>query len=501
MPRPTRRTVILLLGPLLFFLFALFFDLDPSNRQVTYMAAVALWMAVWWITEVIPLGMTALLPLVLFPITGIMSGKAVAPVYVNDIIFLFIGGFMVALAMQRWNLHKRIALMILTRMGSSPGRIVLGFMLATWFLSMWISNTATTMMMVPIALAVILKLEKSLEERTASRFSLGLLLGVAYSSSIGGIATLVGTPPNLAFAKIFTTYFPNAPDISFTQWIVFAFPLSFVFLAMVWGFLTLRFFHKRPLQIDTALFDDEYQKLGPMTFEERWVLLDFILLAFLWLTRSDLQLGGFRIPGWSSLLSTPQFVDDGTVAICMALILFLIPSKNSPGSTILDWNTASGLPWNIVLLFGGGFALAAGFKETGLSQWIGSQLQFFSVLNPVFVVAMASTLVTFLTELTSNTATAQVILPVIASLAVAIQVNPLLLMLPVTLSASCAFMLPVATPPNAIIFGTGRIRVTDMATTGILINLLGVILITLTVFTLGWAVFTIDLSSVPAWAQ
>ncbi|MFQ6675112.1 MAG: SLC13 family permease [Fidelibacterota bacterium] len=498
---PGRRPVALATGPLLFLLFILLLDLDPANRQITTMAAVAVWMAAWWITEVIPLGMTALLPVVVFPLTGIMSGKEVAPVYVNDIIFLFVGGFMIALAMKRWNLHKRIALAILARTGKSPPLIVLGFMAATWFLSMWISNTATTMMMVPIALAIIMKLEESLDRKTLSRFSVGLLLAVAYSSSIGGIATLVGTPPNLAFVKIFATHFPEAPEISFSQWFAFALPPSVVFLAVVWGFVTLRFFRRTPFRVTTGVFRNEYEKMGPMTFEEKIVLADFVLLALLWLTRSDLAIGSVVIRGWSSLLMVPEFVDDGTVAIAMAVILFLIPSKKDPSTTVLNWKTAVQLPWNIVLLFGGGFALAAGFVRTGLSGWLGNQLEVASVLTPFFIVVLACTLVTFLTELTSNTATAQVILPIIASLAIAIHVNPLLLMLPVTLSASCAFMLPVATPPNAIVFGTQRLKVADMARAGLFVNLTGVVIIPLAVFTLALPLFGIDLGSLPAWAQ
>lgn len=465
------------------------------------MAAVAAWMAVWWITEVIPLGMTALLPVVMFPLAGIMSGRDVAPVYVNHIIFLFVGGFMVALAMQRWNLHKRISLAILTRTGSSATLIVLGFMIATWFLSMWISNTATTMMMIPIALAVIMKLEDTLDRKTVSRFTAGLLLAVAYSSSIGGIATLVGTPPNLAFVKMFATHFPQAPQISFSQWFVFALPPSIVLIAIAWGYLTLRFFRKTPLTIKTDVFKDECEKLGPMSYEEKVVLADFVLLALMWLTRSDLNVGGTVIRGWSSLLAVPGFVDDGTVAIAMALILFLIPSKNRPETTVLNWKTAVGLPWNIVLLFGGGFALAEGFMRTGLSRWLGDQLEWAGVLTPLFIVALACLLVTFLTELTSNTATAQVILPIIASLGLAIHVNPLLLMLPVTLSASCAFMLPVATPPNAIVFGTQRLRVAEMVKTGIVLNFIGVAIITATVFTVGLGIFDIDPVSLPPWAQ
>jgi len=340
---------------------------------------------------------------------------------------------------------------------------------------MWISNTAATMVMVPIAMAIIAKLEENIEGKKVSRFSKGLLLGIAYAASIGGMATLIGTPPNLALVKIFSIYFPQAPEISFARWFVFAFPLVIVFFLCAWLLIFLLFCKNVKFQVNLDMFYKEYKKLGPMKFEEWVVMIDFILLALLWFTRKDIPIGGFKIPGWSSLFPVPKFIDDGTVAIAMTLPLFFIPARDH--QTIMDWETASQLPWGIVLLFGGGFALAAGFKQSGLSAWFGEQLQGLSFLHPFLIMIAISLLMIILTQFTSNTASTQMILPIVASMSISLRTNPLPLMVLTTLSASCAFMLPVSTPPNAIIFGTNAIKVFDMAKTGTILNLLGAMLI------------------------
>jgi sodium-dependent dicarboxylate transporter 2/3/5 len=479
----------------------LFVDLDPGRPEVTRTAAVALLMAVWWIGEAVPLAVTSLLPVILFPVLGIMSGRIVAPIYFNHIIFLFIGGFLVALAMERWNLHRRIALRILLWSGVRLRGILLGSMASTAFLSMWISNTASTMMMVPIALALVLKLEESLGRDRISRYSIGLFLGIAYGASIGGISTLVGTPPNLSFARILGISFSDAPDITFAQWFVFAFPITILLLMLVWLYLA-RLFSPRgnDLKVDPALFRKEYEKLGPLSREEGIVLADFVLLVFLWLFRQDIRLGAFTIPGWSRFFPRGSFIDDGTVAIALAVLLFAIPASRSHGGRILDWNTAAKLPWSIVLLFGGGFALATGFKESGLSMWLGNRLSTFGTFHPILIVGMICTLITFLTELTSNTATAEMLLPILAAMASAIRLNPLFLMIPGTLACSLAFMLPVATPPNAIVFGTGRLKISDMARAGFFINLIGIAVVTVAIVLLGRAVFGISLDQFPGWA-
>lgn len=497
----TIQRIGLLAGPLLALFLSFIAPLEAANPLVSYTAGIAVWMAVWWVTEVVPLAVTALLPVILFPVLGIMDGKAVAPIYFNNVIFLFIGGFLVALAMQRWNLHKRIALRILLWFGVRPQGILLGFMVATAFLSMWISNTATTMMMVPIALSIILRLEDILGVAKVKRYSIGVFLGVAYSASIGGIATLVGTPPNLALVKIFNIMFPAAPEISFAEWFLFAFPITVIFLTVVWLILVFLFCPKRDrFKLDVGIFEKQYKKLGPMSYEEKIVLVDFVLLALLWLTRARIQVGDFFLPGWSQLFANPGYFNDGTVAIMMATILFLIPAAGSSSMRILDWDIAAKLPWDIVLLFGGGFALASGFKESGLDRWLGQHFAGIGELSPLLIVVAICLFVTFLTELTSNTATAQMFLPILGSLAVTIKVNPLLLMIPATLSCSFAFMLPVATPPNAIIFGTGRLKIKNMVKVGIWLNLFGVIIVTIAVLWLGQVVLNTDLFRLPEWA-
>lgn len=496
------RLAMLVVAPTLALLLVAFGDLSPGHPEVTRTAAVALWMALWWLSTAVPLAATAMLPVVLFPALGIMPGKEVPGYYFNDIIFLFLGGFIVALAMERWDLHRRIALRLLLFFGGRPSRVLLGFMVPTFVLSMWISNTATTMMMVPIALSLILRLEERGPDPATKRFSTGLLLGIAYSASVGGTATLIGTPPNLSMTVITERMFPDAPSISFAPWFVFALPGALVMFAVLWT--VLRWIYLRDaggLCIDTEVIREQYDAMGSVTPEQRVVFTVFVTMAALWLTREGLHAGALAIPGWSALFPNPEYLRDGTVAAAMALCLFAVPSRSRPGRRIMDWETARALPWDIVLLFGGGFALAAGFAHSGLAAWAGTQMTGLSGLeSPVLVFGLCLA-VSFLTELTSNAATTEMLLPVVSSLAVAIQVHPFLLIIPVTLSCSLAFMLPVATPPNALVFGTNRIKMLDMARTGLIFNLLAVALVTLGIFTLGSLVFGIDLSEMPDWAH
>ncbi len=489
------------LGPIVAVLLMLLADLDPARPAVTPMAAVALWMAVWWLSEAVPLAVTALLPVVLYPLLGIMSGKAVAPVYFNWIIFLFLGGFMVALAMERWGLHRRIALRIITGIGGGPRRIVLGFMLASAFLSMWISNTATTMMMAPVAMAVIAGVRERGDPERVRAFATALLLGIAYAAGVGGLSTLIGTPPNPLLVSNVGVMFPDAPEITFAGWMVLGLPVAVVVMAVMWVELSLLYrLRDAASLIDHAALRAARDRQGPPSFQEKVVLVDFTLMALLWLTRKGLTVGSFSLPGWARLLPHGDLLDDGTVGMAMALLLFVIPSRRAPGERILDWKTARRLPWGIVLLFGGGFALAKGFVETGLAGWLGERLAGLSALpTPLLILAVCVAMM-LVTELTSNTATTQMALPVLAGLAVAVHVNPLLLMVPATLAASCAFMLPVATPPNAIIFGTDMVTIRDMARTGVLLNLVSAVVITVAVYLLGGAAFGVDLHSVPAWA-
>ncbi|MBE7560073.1 SLC13/DASS family transporter [bacterium] len=490
----------LVAGPCLALALLVFADLSPGHPEVACTAAVALWMAVWWMTEALPLEATALLPMVLFPALGVMDGKRVAQEYFNDIIFLFVGGFLVALAMQRWNLHRRIALRFLLAFGARPRRILAGFMAATAFLSMWISNTATTMMMVPIALAIILNLEETLGRPKVSRYAVGAFLAIAYSASIGGIATPVGTPPNLVLLRMLSVYFPAAPAISFAQWTLFALPLSLLFLFLAWVYLSLAYApRKETFSVEREVFARQLRRLGPMSWPEKVVLADFTLLVVLWLSRADLELGRFTLPGWSRFFSAPDYLNDGVVAVALALVLFVVPTRSPEAARILDRDAIRRMPWNIVLLFGGGFALARGFETSGLSTWLGERLSPLSAGPPLVTVLAICLLVTFLTELTSNTATAQMLLPIMAGLSMAVGVHPLLFMIPAALSASFAFMLPVATPPNAIIFGTERVRIADMARAGLVLNLLGAVLITLAIHFWGRLVFDMGAAGLPDW--
>lgn len=492
----------LILAPVLFFA-VLMLNLDPANPLVTRMAAVAALMAVLWVTEAVPLASTALIPIIFFPLLGIMKGKTAAGVYFNSTIFLFMGGFLIALAMERWNLHKRIALFTVKTIGGGPSRLVFGFMIAAAFLSMWISNTATAVMMLPIAMSIILKMEEQFNAKETHNFSLCLLLGIAYAASMGGAATLVGTPPNLVLVRTFEQTFPLASPISFGVWMMMALPLSIAMLITIWLLLTRVFFRvPSHITVDHTIVEKEYKDLGPLSAEEKSVLVIFFLTAILWIFRKDLNLGFMALPGWAGILPFPKLIDDGTVAIAMASVLFFLPtrSKNAASAAILDASVFSKLPWGIILLFGGGFALAKGFQASGLSVFIGSKLGILEGANNIFMISGICATLTFLTELTSNTATTQMILPILSSIAVAMKTNPLMLLIPATLSASCAFMMPVATPPNAIIFGSGRVKIFEMVKAGIFINFIGVFVITGLFLALGTFVFSIDPNVIPDWA-
>jgi sodium-dependent dicarboxylate transporter 2/3/5 len=496
-----RKYIGLFLGIAAFIAIFLFADLEPGKPEVTATLAVAALMAIWWVTETIPLAVTALVPVVLFPALGILDGKAVSEVYMNHIIFVYVGGFMMALAMEKWNLHRRIALRLLLLIGVSPGRILLGFMATSAFLSMWISNTATTMMMIPIVLSVVVSLEETLSARTISRYATGLFLAIAYSASIGGMSTLVGSPTNLVCPRILTLLYPAAPDISFTSWMAFALPIALIMLVALFLVIYLLFRPREKWEhLDHAHFKNAYRALGKAGVEERIVLVLFLVLALLWITRTGISFNHFTLPGWAGVFRTPGYINDGTVAIFISVILFILPSRSRKGERIMDWETARKIPWNIVLLFGGGFALALGFESSGLALWFGEQLLWTRGVHPMLILLAVVTLMSFLTELTSNVASTQMLLPVFASLAISSGNNPLLIMIPATLASSLAFMLPTATPPNAIIFGTNRIQISTMVRTGFLLNMIGVVVVVLVTLLLGGRVLDIDLGVIPGWA-
>jgi len=469
------------------FLLLVLVPLEPSDPRISRMAAVAVLMAVWWVTEAIPIPATALLPLVLFPLLRILDSETTAILYVNSNIFLFLGGFLLALAIEKWNLHRRIALATVRVIGDRPRRILFGFMIASGFLSMWISNTATTLMMLPIALSVVGRVGKGHDDDRTRRFGLVLLLGIAYACSIGGTATLVGTPPNIVFAQIYHDSFPEAEPITFLDWMRVGLPFAVCFLALAWVYLA--FFLGKLGSARMAgggdVIREEAAALGRMSREEKIVLGVFAVTALLWIFRRDITLGAFTIPGWEGILGVKGFVSDATVAMGMATLLFLIPSDFRRGEFLLDWKAAGRVPWGILILFGGGFALAGGLQETGLSRWLAEVLTRLHEVPTWVLVLAVCTFMTFLTELTSNTATTQMILPILAATAVGLGCDPRVLMIPATLSASCAFMLPVATPPNAIVFSSELIPIPTMARAGFVMNLAGIVVIFLLVHLLG----------------
>ncbi|MBI4481472.1 MAG: DASS family sodium-coupled anion symporter [Acidobacteria bacterium] len=463
-------------------------------------AAVVVLMTTWWMSEALPLAVTSMLPLFLFPCLRVLPVEKTSVQYADHYVFLMMGGFFIAQGMQKWNLHRRIALRIISLIGSEPRRLVLGFMVATAFLSLWISNTATAMLMLPITMAVLVQLEG--EGYSDRNFGAALVLGVAYAASIGGIGTLVGTFPNVIFAGMARSLFPEAPRIGFLQWMLLGVPVVLVFVPLTWAFLILAFpFRNAGTRGQRAVVERELQALGPMGKGERYVLAIFATTAVLWIFRSNIPLGTFTVPGWSNLLGIERFVHDSSVAIFMSTLMFIIPVDRQRGEFLLDWPFASRIPWGILILFGGGFAIAEAFQTSGLTDWVGAELRGLAEVPVIVMVLGICALVTLLSEVNSNTATAAAFLPLMASLAVAMRVHPFLLMLPTTLAASCGFMLPTATPPNAILFASERVKLSQMARAGLVVDLLGIVLITLLLYFVGLPVFGIQLGEVPAWAQ
>ncbi len=498
--RAGRRSVGLWAGPVAFAIVLWGWGGPEGQPLLGAMAAVAVWMSVWWMTEATPLAVTSLLPLVLFPLLGIADAKRVSGHYFNEIIALYFGAFLIALAMERWHLHRRIALHLLAAVGVTPGRMIGGFLLTAGLLSMWISNTATALMMLPIGLAVIRQVDEAAGTERSRPLALGLMLAIAYGASIGGIATPVGTPTNLAFIKIYRDTFPAAPAISFGEWMLVAFPIAVLLMLATWWLLARVFCRTEAgLTLDRNVIRNELVRLGPGTWEERLVFAVFVSAGLLWVFRSDLNLGFVAVPGWSRLHPVLSNVDDSTVAIALAVLLFLLPSRSERG-TLLDASTIARVPWDVLLLFGGGFALASGFVSTGFSAYLASGLGSLGHVPEIVALLIVCALLTFLTELTSNVATATMFLPVIAAWAVSEGVHPLILMIPATLSASMAFMLPVATPPNAVVFSSRRVRVADMAKIGLALNLIGIVVIASLCQWLLPAVLNFDPNVLPSWA-
>ena len=479
---------------------------EGMSGEAHLTAGVALLMAIFWITEAIPIPATALIPLFIFPLLKIQEASVVASSYGDKNIFLFMGGFFIAQGMQKCNLHRRIALQIIKFVGTEKRKIILGFMVSTAVLSMWISNTATALMMLPIATAVIISLgeidknDNSAEKK--STFGTALMLGIAYSASIGGIGTLIGTPPNIIFAALSKTLFPESPTIGFAYWMAIGVPVVIIMIPVMWYYLVTFSFKlkKEKIMKGDSVIEERLRELGPIKLSEKLVLTVFMFTSLGWIFRQTIQIGSLKIPGWSNLLGIEEYVHDSTVAIFAALLLFLIPVNLKERDFLLDWEHAKRIPWGILILFGGGIALASGFKESGLSEWIGESLQFFSGLNVFMIIIIISIVASLVTELTSNTATSTIFIPVMASLAIFLNIHPYILMIPATISVSLAFMLPVATPPNAIVFSSGYVKITDMIRAGVWLDFIGCILITLLLYFIIFPILGISPTEMPDWA-
>lgn len=466
------KKIGLILGPILFVIILLWFHPKGLSKEANAILASTVWIAIWWITEAIPIAITSLLPIILFPLTGGLKLSETTASFGHKYIFLYIGGFILAIAIERWNLHKRIALNIINLIGTNVKSIILGFMLATAFLSMWISNTATAVMMLPIGMAIIAQLMDNPDtvENENLTFGKALMLAIAYSASIGGMATLIGTPPNLVLAGVVQETY--GIEITFSKWFMFGLPISLILLAICWKYLTeFAFsFNQKSFPGGRAEISKQLKSLGEISYEEKMVLMVFLGTAVAWITRSFF-LQKF-IPN----------IDDTIIAVIAGILLFIIPAAKDKKRKLITWDEAVKLPWGILLLFGGGLALAQGFKTSGLAEWIGGQMTLLEGASLFVLLLVLIAAVNFLTEITSNLATTAMILPILAPLALVIDVHPFLLMVGATVAASCAFMLPVATPPNAVVFGSGYLKIPDMVKAGIWMNIISIILLCLIVF-------------------
>ena len=466
-----QKSLFLISGPLLFLAMQFFSPPAGMSESAYSLLSITLWMALWWVTESVPIAITALLPIILFPMTGAVDLQTTTASYGHKYIFLYMGGFMLAIAIEKWNLHKRIALNIIKIIGTNISRIILGFMVATAFLSMWISNTATAVMMLPIAMSIVAQLQDNpnTEKNENLIFGKALMLSIAYSASIGGMATLIGTPPNLVFAGyVEETY---GIEITFLQWFKFGVPIAIPLLVIAWLYLTKFAFKFKQKEFPGG--KEEINRLlvliGPMKREEKLVSSIFILTAFCWITRSFILQEFF------------PFIDDTIIAMTAGILLFVVPASDFK-KRLITWEDAVKLPWGIILLFGGGMALAAGFQITGLASWLGAQMSVFQGLSVLVLVFVVITLVNFFTEFTSNLATTAMLLPILAPIAISLNMNPYMLMVACTIAASCAFMMPVATPPNAVVFGSGYLRIPDMIKSGIWMNIISILFLTLMVY-------------------
>lgn len=473
------RRFNIILGPSLFFIFYfLIHPFDGMNSQSHAIFCSVLWIATWWITEAIPIPVTSLLPLVLFPLTGGLDLKLTASSYGDKIIYFYMAGFFLAIAMEKWNLHKRIALNIINVVGYNKKSMVLGFMIATAFLSMWLSNTSTSIMMLPIGIAIVsqVSLKKNILN---SNFGKVLMLGIAYSASIGGFATIYGTPPNLILLSNIEEYFNLSID--FFSWFIMAFPLSCILLFICWYYLVNFSFDLSSLSnVSKKTISSKLKELGKIKYEEKAVLLIFIVFILGLLSKQFI----------SEFI--PQ-IDDTIIAISMAIFLFLIKSSDGENN-LIEWSDGVKLPWGIILLFGGGLSIATAMKSSGLALWIGELAYNIDSLDLILIVLIIVVIVNFLTEITSNLATVSMLLPILASISISLGIHPYIIMVSATIAASCAFMLPVATPPNAVVFGSGYLKMTDMVKTGLVMNVISIVIVSLYVYFMLPILWDIDIS-------
>ena len=460
----------LLAGPFVFFLINFFFQINGLDTLSKSVIASTAWIAIWWVFEAVPIAITALLPVILFPLTGSLSLDETSSAYGHRYIFLYLGGFILALAIEKWKLHKRIALNIISFLGTDVKRIILGFMISTAFLSMWISNTATAVMMLPIGIAIVKQISnlKSSKEDESVIFGKALMISIAFSASIGGVSTLIGTPPNLILASIIEESY--GIKISFKEWMLFALPISCTLLIISWVYLTrfaFNFTHYNFDKVENEI-NSQLNNLGKISYEEKLVSIIFLITAISWVFKDFIQI---IVP----------YIDDAIIAIISAITLFLLNSGYKT-EKLMKWEDAIKLPWGILLLFGGGLAIASAFQSTGLANYIGESLNNFGSLPLVFLLLLTITMVNFLTEITSNLATTAMLLPIISSISWALDIHPFILMIGATVAASCAFMLPVATPPNAVVFGSNYLRISDMVKVGLIMNIISILLILIFVY-------------------
>ena len=465
------KRIFLIAGPLLFVILQLLGTPEGMPESAYDVLSATIWIALWWVTEAVPIAVTALLPILLFPLTGALDLSTTTASYGHKYIFLYMGGFILAIAIEKWNLHKRIALHIIKLIGTNVKNIILGFMVATAFLSMWISNTATSVMMLPIGMSIVSQLKDNPATRQDENklFGKALMLSIAYSASIGGIATLIGTPPNLVFAGYIQEVYNI--EISFLQWLTFGLPISIILLLVSWYYLVnIAFkFEQKKFPGGKSEIQKLLIELGPMKREEKIVLSVFVITALCWISRSFLL--EKILPG----------IDDTIIAMIAGITLFTLGTSQK-GKRIINWKEAVKMPWGIILLFGGGMALASGFEVTGLAEWFGVKITLLDTLPLLLLILIVIFSVNFITELTSNLATTAMLLPILAPIALKLDLNPYMLLVATTVAASCAFMLPVATPPNAVVFGSGYLRIPDMVKTGLWMNLISIIFLTAMVY-------------------